>query len=233
MAVTIPAELAAFLGTKDPGAVVLAAFRKLTEPLREVHNAVVARSGLSTVTIADADPKTRGEQKATISLRSGSRDGPAELAAKWAVMISRGKGSLYIDEARRRFRPFGLEGGSDAIEALAANPAVRYGADVRNLDPVTLTIITGVAVPILIAIIPGVLPMILEWGRSAFTFLSGGAGTPGGAVPPDSGAGRAPPAAPLFDLKSWTEPSPDLGGAPPILIAGLAALAGVIFIRKG
>lgn len=230
MSVAIPPAVAAFLGTKDPAAVVIAAFRNLTEPLRDLHNAVVARSGLSTVTVTDADPKKRGNQRATIALRSSSRDGPAELAAKFAVLISRGKGGLYLDEARRRFKVGGLEGPEDLNRALAFTDGVAFQPGAKNLDPVTLTIIVGAVVPILVAVIPGLLPMVLEWGRNAFSFLSGGQPVPGG--PGDGGPPPEAPPAPITDLAAWTEPSPELAGLPPIAVVGVLGLLAVIAIRK-
>jgi len=214
--------------------VVIAAFRQLTDPLRELHNAVVARSGLTTVTITDADPKKRGNQKATIALRSTSRDGPAELAAKFAVLISKGKAGLYLDEARRRFKIGGLEGPEDINRALAFTDGVAYApGGARNLDPVTLTIIVGAVVPLLVAIIPGLLPMILEWGRGAFSFILGGQPVPGGAGDGGGGGGGgAAPPAPITDVAAWMEPSADLAGLPPIAVVGALGLLAVIVIRK-
>ena len=181
MATQIPPELAAVLGTKDPAAAMMRMFTKATTPLREIHDRVVKRSGVLEVVIADLDPKKAGKQAARISVAKGSTN-PATLANQWAAMIVvKGKAGLYIDEAKRYLlkQPIGTSKSLDAEEAptfdresidlLQATAAV---GGFRSLFVVDDVMIISVGIPILCALIPILLPMIIEWGAGVWQSIN-------------------------------------------------------------
>ena len=95
----IPLEVRAYLGASDAAACVMATMRKDFQVWQRVHNAVVKKTGIRSSTIVDANPQKRGQQKAVINLHSGPSDGPAQLAAKIAVMcVQKGTGALYLEQ---------------------------------------------------------------------------------------------------------------------------------------
>jgi hypothetical protein len=207
--VNIPAEIRAILQIpNDPAAFVLAMFRTFFSPLRTVHNRVVQRTGITVVEIADADPRAPGKQRARIAMRDSGND-PGKLAARVAILVvERGKGALYVDEARRWLagKPVGTSKSldDDQIEPVQTiDPAIVGGA--RTFDPVTLTLIVGVAVPLLVAILPTVLPMVIEWGKSAFAAITN---TPNGPVERPA----TPPAERQFGVAAITGPLSDVVG---------------------
>lgn len=208
MAVSIPPELSRALGgAKDPASVVMAMFKRATTPLRAIHNRVAERSGITSIKIEDADPAKAGKQAATIAVGKASSD-PAKLAAQWAAMIVvKGKAGLYVDEAKRYLakQPIGTSRSLDAEEAQPFDQEsialLSVGAQMREPDLRTHrslfgiddVILIGVGVPILVALIPFVLPMVIEWGKGAFQMISGTA------PPKDTPAGEAPPPSPTVD----------------------------------
>ena len=209
----IPAELRFLLQIpNDAAAFVMAMFRTFFTPLRTIHNRVVQRTGIASVEIADADPKKAGQERAVITMRDGGAD-PGRLAARVAIMITqKGKGRLYIDEAARwaSGQPVGttrsLDDGGDEVTPLLVRSLDRRFSAARTLDPITITLIVGVGVPLLVAVIPGLLPMIIEWGKGAFSAITN---TPTGPV-----TGPAtPPAEREFGIGAITNPFSDVLGS--------------------
>jgi hypothetical protein len=179
MSVKIPAEITNALGLKtdDPGAVVFAFFKQLTSPLRTLHNRVVQRLDVKTIVIEDNDPKKAGKQRATVTIKASSGDDPGRLAAKVATLVSRGRGDLYIDEARRMV--LGMKVGpkpSKGLDGEEHNEMVDPSSlallapqmQARGLFGIDDIIIISIAIPIICALIPIVLPTIIEWGKDVF-----------------------------------------------------------------
>lgn len=242
MAVVIPAELSRALGgAKDPAAVVMAMFQRATAPLREIHNRVAKRANIDVIKIEDADPAKAGKQAATIKVASGSSD-PARLAAQWASMIVvKGKAGLYVDEAKRYMlkQPIGASKSLDAEEAqpldsesialLSVGSQMREPdlRQVRSLDPITLTILIGVGVPILCALIPIVLPMIIEWGKGAFDMITGKE-TGGTAPPPPAESPATDPGAATVTVGGETYQA----DTTTLLIAGLGLIGLIWYLKR-
>lgn len=241
----IPAELRALLQIpNDAAAFVMAMFRSFFMPLRTIHNRVVTRTGIASVEIADADPKRAGNQRARITMRDNGND-PGRLAARVAIMIAhKGKGRLYVDEAVRwaSGQPVGTSRSldDDGAEVTPLRALDRRLMGARTLDPVTLTLIVGVGVPLLVAIIPGLLPMIIEWGRGAFTAIvtnSQGQPVPTGPAVPDVdkefGAQVTAPFADVFDMVAGGpgdgDPTNDTRNA--VLVGGVVVLAIYLLTR--
>lgn len=162
-AVSLPREIRDFLDLHDErpdaGAFAMAIFRKASGPLRAVHNRAVSRSGVRAVTIND------GPRRKRIRLRSPAGDTPAKLAARFAVLVAR-RPDLVLDEARRWVLrmpqgPRGLDG--ETLDPRIADAAARP----RHLFGIDDAILIGIAVPILVAVIPQILPMLLQWGGDA------------------------------------------------------------------
>ena len=99
------------------------------------------------------------------------------------------------------------------------------------MDPITLTVI-GLVVTVVVALIPFVFPVILEWGKAAFDFIVG-AVTGKNPNPSDGSADDSPPPeASLTDWRAWMEPTGP-GGLPPALIVGALAVLAVVVVKKG
>jgi hypothetical protein len=190
VSVNIPPEIRRILGIpNDASAFAVAMFRSFFSPLRAIHNRVVERMRVDVVEIEDVDPLKAGKQRARITMRERGSN-PGHLGARVAVMVvQKNAGPIYIDEARRWLtgQPIGTSRRLDDDEELAPIPGVdRRLQAARTFDPVTLTLIVGVAVPILVAVIPVVLPMLIELGRSAFSVITdtpSGPAVKGSAVP--------------------------------------------------
>lgn len=253
-----PAIKKAFgLSSDDPHAAVQAIFRKANKPIRKAHNRAVQRSGLVIVTVDDADPDTPGQQHGKIKLKAKASDSPGELAAKVGTLIARGHGDLLVDEARRIMlnMPVGpkkgrrLEGdshGGGGIERVSdSTMAILYPSlDTRRMYPRGLfgiddAIFFGLVVPLLIALIPIVLPMVIEWGKDAFDMAPGKA--PGDVHEGEPGSEEAGADAPLDAAKDALDDVADsIGIGSPgqddsmitlALLAGLIVV-GVVLVRK-
>lgn len=242
MAIAIPAALSQALGgAKDPNAVVMAMFKRATQPLRELHKRVAQRTRIATVRIEDADPNKAGKQAATISVAVASSD-PAKLAAQFAAMIVvKGKAGVYVDESKRMLlrQPPGTSLSLDAEDArpfdaesiallgvgaqMRADTLSRDGA--RSLFVIDDVLLISVGVPILCALIPLCLPMIIEWGAAAFNFEK---------EPPKGEAGPVTGQEPTIDAG---DVGLTVGGEayavdPKVLLIGGAALLGLLWYLK-
>lgn len=250
----IPREVRDLLGVgNDASAFAMAAFRKFTAPLRTIYNRAIARHGLKgqTITIEDADPRKAGKQSARLRWEAFANDSPAELAAKFAVFVTRGRGAGTLnDEAMRWMLGLGqgpavrtLDSGEVEIERLDPAWAKAMGPAIgtHSLEPTTMAAIGAVIVPLLCAAIPLVLPMIIEWGIAAFDMIGDAAvdatkDIPGlnelaraafGKGEIARGSGEAPPPPPppddalIFGLERNTA----------LMLLGAAAVAALVFVR--
>jgi hypothetical protein len=209
--VSIPRELRDALDlhddTPDANAFAMALFRKGKNTIRTLHNRAVARSGLRSVVVND------GPRRKRVKLYSPAGDTPAKLAARFAVLASR-RAPLILDEAARMAvgLPPGPRGLDETIDPRLVQ--AHSGAARHLLDPLTLSI----AIPILVALIPVVLPMLLQWGGDAAETIGAAVvGAAGGAVEETEGAA----------------PEPELWGFPRshVLLAGVVVVAAVVAFR--
>ncbi len=253
-----PAIKKAFgIKTDDPHAAVQAIFRKASKPIRKAHNRAVIRSRLVRVTVDDADPDTPGQQHGSIRLKASASDSPGELAAKVGTLIARGHGDLFIDEGRRILvgmqrgpkKPKRLEGDDHGggIERVSdSTMAILYPSlDTRRMYPRGLfgiddAIIFGLAVPLLVVLIPIVLPMIIEWGAKAFDMVEGPApgdaheGDPGAESNEDDPLDAAKDALDeVADTIGLGSPGQDDSMITLALLAGVVVLAIVVVRKKG
>lgn len=194
MAVRIPKELADALGTStDPAAFYRACFRKMSSPMRELMTRATGRLGVTHVdTPSQADPK----RKHRIGLVPKASDGVDQLGLRFAMLafkVPRGAETL-ADEARRMAMGLkrGLEGDVEVDRALLppmhphaarfleGDPAARslFGVD----DAILLGILAA-AVPVLIALIPFMLPMLIDAGNMLFETIGSSVKIPGITAP--------------------------------------------------
>lgn len=246
---TIPVQLRTLLGVpNDPHAFATAAFRTYAGPLRTVHNRVVTRTGLTSHTVVDADPQKAGNQRAKITLRSTSNDDPGKLAAKVGTMIvALGKGRLYADEVVRwaTGQPIGTSkslddaddgdggGGLHVSASFGFGGGVQAGAGgrARTIDPFTI----GLVVTVLVAVVPLVWPMLVEWGKGAFNLVDATGSPVGPATPPaekDNGwGGIADRFGGAFDDITGADGDKEVKQESWILL-GAAALALYLILKK-
>jgi hypothetical protein len=223
--VAIPQQLRQLLAVPDdPSAFLIAAFRQWTAPLTTIHNRVITRLNVTRFVVVDADPRKAGNQRAEVRARHSGGD-PGQLAVRVALAVTQhGAAALYVDEGRRWLAGLPVGSGRSLDLDENADPLARS----RMLDPITLTIIVGVAVPLICALIPGLLPMVIDWGRGAFSFVTG-SNTP--APDPQNATG----------IQAAREASafPDLGGAVDRVLSGsastndamlIAAAAAVVYL---
>ena len=208
VAISLPREIQEALdlhdATPDPGAFAMAIFRKLSGPLRTIHNRAAARSKIRAIQVND------GPRRKRIVLQSPRNDTPAQLAARFAALVTR-RPDLVADETRRW--ALGLPRGLDGAEPL--DERVAAAAIPRRLFGIDDVIIIGVVVPLLIAIIPTVLPMIMSWGADAVASIGGAA-----------------PGAPVTEEPGGAEESADwFGFAPEHVMIAAAAVVVVIALK--
>jgi len=208
VAISLPREIQDALdlhdATPDPGAFAMAVFRKLSGPLRTIHNRAAARSKIRAIQVND------GPRRKRIVLHSPRNDTPAKLAARFAALVTR-RPDLLADEARRW--ALGLPRGLDGAEPL--DERVAAAATPRRLFGVDDVIIVTVVVPLLIAIIPVILPMILSWGAEAVASIGGA--IPGAPVTEEPGGSE--------DSDAW------FGFAPEHVMIAAAAVVVVIALK--
>lgn len=182
------------LDNDDPAAFAIAIFKTGTNALRECLRRSCKRTGLEKITIKDADPDKRGAQKATVMLVPSSKEPFDRLAAKFAVFAMRGPAACVIlaDEARRMVigQPIGPKAKAlddpGSVEVLD-DTSFHLLPKAKGLFGIDDAIILGVGVPLLLAVIPFILPMLIELGKSIFDFVAvatGGKAAGGDAPPP-------------------------------------------------
>lgn len=213
-----PAVKAALkLTSDDASAFAIAMFRQASAPMRQLQNRVCHRAGLSIVEVADSDPQAPGAQRARIDLRASGSDGPDILGAKFAALAMRGQAAqtLILDEGRRIAlgMPEGpkskaldesrsLDGDAAEADELVSDATLHLLGGARSFDPViTPAILMTVGLPILLAILPTVLGVLVELGKKAFEVVTGqsapkaapagGAKSSGGSADPGGLSGYA------------------------------------------
>lgn len=192
----IPKELADALGTpQDPIAIYRAAFRKLTSPLRELLTRAAQRAKVTHVdTPSQADPK----RKHRISLVPKASDSPDELGLRFAMFARKVPNGpeILLDEARRMAMGLrrGLEG-DPPVDTSLLPPMHPHAARFLEggsrsfiegiplptpTDVLALTVaILPILVPVLIAAIPFVLPMLIDAGNLLFETIGANVKIPG------------------------------------------------------
>lgn len=153
----------------DPGAFFLAAFRKMSAPLRAVANRASHRARLKSVTVQD------GPRRKRIRVKIRASDSPAVAAAKFAIVATR-KPGIFADEALRFAlgQPEGPRGLDEQLD-----PRIAGAMMPRGIFGIDDAILIGVVVPLLVSVLPTILPMIFQWGGDAFATVGGAvAGAP-------------------------------------------------------
>ena len=196
----VPAPLRDLLDIPDDAnAFALAIVRKVHTFFGLVLNRVATRTGKRTYTVVDNDKKKAGNQRATLQLRHQRGDTAQETLCKVLIVVQRGDGLRFLDECWREWRGEKSTGrgldedlSEESIRQrmqLIAQGAVPFrGA--RSFDPVTMTLLIGVGVPLLIAFGPQLLNWAIEAAKSAFKIEDQqGNPTGGTAAQPDESAG--------------------------------------------
>ncbi len=228
----------------DVNAFAMAAFKRGGAQIRAIHNRVRTRTGITSVEVEDADPGKAGKQRGRIQTLATSSDTAATLAARFVALAwFKGKGFLYVDEAARFMvgAPVGPRGlDLDSVEAPALNLDGEGSVDMsklpRGLFGIDDAILIGVVVPLLIVALPFIIPMIIEWGKSAFAMIDG-SGTPtGGSAegPPVGGGGTGvfdPITGAFQDTLGGGDGNPD-NDATSWAILGALVIAAVLLLKK-
>ncbi len=164
--------------TQSPEAIVVAMFKQQAGLLRTLQNRAAHRCSLTTIKIHDGDPNKSGDQAAFIDVRVGVGDGVGEQAMRFAALFLHSPASAMAlgDEAARMMtgQPEGppvraldqpLESQVDATTLAILAPSARgfFGIDDA--------IILGVGIPLLCALIPVVIPMLVQLGASAIDMV--------------------------------------------------------------
>lgn len=226
------------LDNDDPAAFAIAIFKRGTAALRECLRRSCVRTNLSKITIKDANPDKPGAQQATVNLVPSSREPFDRLAAKFATFAMRGPAACVIlaDEARRMVtgQPIGPRAKAlddpGAVETLD-DTSFHLLPKAKGLFGIDDAIILGVGVPLLIAVIPFILPMLLELGKGIFDFIgqaAGGAKPAGDAPPPPADA--ANPVDAFADSIGIGTPGKDDTFKVAAIIAAL--IVGIIILKR-
>ena len=173
----VPKELAEAWGlSTDPAAFFRGVMRKGKKPIVELINRTVSRLGVDHYDAPDARDKKKRHR---LSLKASTSDNPDELGTRFAIIatkIPKG-GETLADEARRM--ALGMKRGLDG-EYLGPDARALMGSgihpDARSLFGVDDAILLGIlaaAAPILIAIVPFVLPMLLDAAEGIWRTLTG------------------------------------------------------------
>jgi len=250
---------ASLVGAKDPLTYAAKMALRFQNELRSLLSRVAQRTGVSSVTVRDADPKRAGDQTATISVVPQPSDGPADLLARFCCsVVAGGTGAAFVDEASRLAfgQPRGLDQDLDRDELLRIAPRSLAG----GLDgPTFLLFIVPALVVVAGPILGGVLALsaIAEVGietfhnniakhqadQAATSPIGPAAGAKSAGVSSavaaaqkhaaDVAAKNAQP------IRATTAPTPDQTAAstsqptklsPTVIVLGLVAIAGVAFL---
>lgn len=179
----VPKELAdAWSLPQDPAAFFRGVMRKGKAPIVELINRTRARLGVDHY---DAPDQRNPKLVHRLSLKASTKDNPDELGLRFAVLAFRVPkgGETLADEARRM--ALGLKRGLDG-EYLGPDARALMGTgihpDARSLFGIDDAILLGIlaaAAPILVAIVPFVLPMLLDAAEGLFATIAPGTTLPG------------------------------------------------------
>ncbi len=200
-----------------------------------VCNRTSARTGLTTWTV-----KTSKGKNVRAKLKLARNADLKDTALACALWLAK-KPAEFVDEARREAwnLPHGLDGTPPLdvnTGALAATP-IKAPPPGEEGEPVTITVILLVVVPLLVALIPIILPPLISWVGGMLAPPT----TPipeGGEVVVDGGTGAeesiagglitVPTDAEGFDAVTGAK----VAGVPALLVAG-ALVVGFLVLRKG
>jgi hypothetical protein len=203
---TLDPKLAQILGipaNADPHTTVAALLQKGLGPITKAYNRAVARSGLRSITIEDADPEHAGKQRATVDPRIHSGDTWMQAGARIGAFVTHSPVAveLFIDEAKNVM--LGLPQGRPAraldsplqdttsdttVAILAPGIHATAGNGPRGIFGIDDAIVLGVGVPLLCALIPFVIPFLITVGGTVFSIISSAVT----GKPADAGGGAAP-----------------------------------------
>lgn len=236
----------------DPAAFMVGFLRDFKTSLADVLRRTVTRTGVTVVTIDDVDPLKSGKQTKKVKTSPVGSDSPLELGLRIAAMVIAGKGAVFVDEAQRKAR--GLPIGPKASKALdeAGEPIdidevmsdvelqhVPAGTLHRSLFGIDDAIIIGVGVPLLIALLPIIIPMLMEAGKAIFEAVSSSSAPAAGDLPAGSagdGGGGGGGGGDGGGFLAGTVDIPVIGAIDKKIVAGAAALAAIVLVvmlRRG
>jgi hypothetical protein len=180
---TIPPEIAAAFGTKDPHVLWGRAFDQGFSQLRTLVKRTVERAKIAEY----RKPDVRDPGKVHVLRMAVTADDTRNtIALKFALLASPGhlnRAPILLDEARRMSMnlPRGLDG-DDLIDAgvyslvasqvpagMTFDPDTNEG---RSLEPVIMTALIAAVATVLVAIVPLVLPMVVDAAKGAFATVS-------------------------------------------------------------
>lgn len=201
MAQSIPGPLRELLDIpNDANAFALAIVRKVHRFLGQVLNRVAARTGKASYTVVDNDKKKKGNQRATISLKRKSGDTVQHTLCKIMIVVQRGDGLRFLDECWRYWRGEAVGKGLDdepteeqirhQMQLIAQGSIPFQGS--RSFEPITMTLLIGVGVPLLIAFGPQLLNWAIEAAKSAFKVEDANGNPTGGTAEQDDASAGIP-----------------------------------------
>lgn len=200
MAQSIPAPLRELLDIpNDAGAFAIAITRKVHTFFGLVLNRVAKRTGKKKFTVVDNDKKKKGNQRATLDMRHVRGDNVQATLCKIMIIVQRGDGLRFLDECWREWR--GEKQTGKGLDDELSEEQIRHQMQLiaqgsvpfrgsRSFEPITMTLLIGVGVPLLIAFGPQLLNWAIEAAKAAFkTEDQQGNPTGGNAAQNDESAG--------------------------------------------